>query len=64
MKKLKMIADDLRVESFDASRAGEGARGTVRAHDWSRFGEQTCGGMSCDYACITVYDDTCRDVCA
>lgn len=64
MNKLKLIVDDLRVESFDASRASEEARGTVRAHDWSRIGEQTCGGMSCDYACVTLYDHTCRRVCA
>ncbi|HEY0018098.1 MAG TPA: hypothetical protein VGC13_17410 [Longimicrobium sp.] len=61
MKKLKL--DSLSVETFRTSRAEDATRGTVQAHDWTRLGEQTCGGMSCDYACITVYDDTCRNVC-
>lgn len=62
MKKLKL--ESLCIETFVTARTDNATRGTVRAHDWSRLGEQTCGGMSCDYACITLYDDTCRSVCA
>ena len=62
MHKLKL--DTLSVETFESSPADSMTRrGTVQAHDWSRLGEQTCGGMSCDYACVTVYDDTCHNVC-
>ena len=62
MHKLKL--ESLSVETFETSRVEGATRGTVRAHAWSRFGEQTCGGMSCDYACVTLYDYTCRNVCA
>ncbi|HYR06542.1 MAG TPA: hypothetical protein VEQ60_02160 [Longimicrobium sp.] len=63
MHKLKL--ESLSVETFEPSREdGVATRGTVQAHSWSRFGQQTCGGMSCDYACVTLYDYTCRNVCA
>jgi hypothetical protein len=73
MNKMKLEIDSLMVESFQtsrpapeaqASRADAAARGTVRAHGWTRLGDQTCGGESCDYACITLYDATCVRVCA
>jgi hypothetical protein len=71
MNKMKLEIDSLTVESFQTSRPApevqasraDAARGTVRAHGWTRLGDQTCGGVSCDYACITYYDDTCRYVC-
>lgn len=64
-KKLKLPMDDLRVESYETSHASHAAEGTVHGHQViSRLGEQTCGGISCDYACITYYDYTCRYVCA
>jgi hypothetical protein len=35
MKKLKLVAGDLRVESFPTRPADDGAdRGTVQAHEW------------------------------
>ncbi|WP_420129210.1 hypothetical protein [Longimicrobium sp.] len=61
MNKLKL--ESLSVETFETAGTENRTRGTVQAHAWSRLGEQTCGGMSCDYACITVYDYTCRNVC-
>jgi hypothetical protein len=61
MNKLKLIIDDLRVESFEASRTDEG-RGTVRAHEWTQF-DPTCGGLSCDVACRTRYQPTCATGC-
>ncbi len=65
MKKLKLQMDALRVESYETSRTTQAATGTVHAHDsFSRFGDPTCGGISCDYACVTYYDYTCRLVCA
>jgi hypothetical protein len=64
MQKRKLDLAALRVDAFETSRADFAIRGTVRAHDWSRLGEQTCGGMSCAYACVTLYDYTCRNVCA
>ena len=49
MKKLKLAMDDLRVESYETSRASQAAAGTVHGHAaFTRIGEQTCGGMSCD----------------
>jgi len=63
-KKLKLQMDDLRVESYETSRAPQSSAGTVHGHEsFTRLGQQTCGGISCDYACITYYDDTCRNVC-
>ncbi|HSU13551.1 hypothetical protein [Longimicrobium sp.] len=65
MKKLKLSLDALHVESYEPSRAPQAAEGTVHGHEsFSRLGQQTCGGMSCDYACVTLYDNTCRNVCA
>lgn len=64
MKKIKLQLDALRVESYETSHASDDLAGTVHAHEWTRFGEQTCAGISCDYACITYYDHTCRYVCA
>lgn len=60
MRKLKL--ELLAVESFEPSRADAPARGTVQGHAWTRF-DPTCGGISCDYACITIYDATCPNVC-
>ena len=39
MKKLKLVLDNLRVESF-ATQQAEAGRGTVQAHEW--FGTTTC----------------------
>jgi hypothetical protein len=64
MKKIKLQLDTLQVESYETSRDSDDRAGTVHAHSWSRLGDPTCGGISCDYACITYYDDTCRYVCA
>jgi hypothetical protein len=65
MKKLKLAVDTLHVESYEPSRAPEGDEGTVQGYaSLTRLGQQTCGGISCDYACITYYDNTCRNVCA
>jgi hypothetical protein len=63
MKKLKLQLDALRVESYETARSADAVTGTVHAH-FTRLGEPTCGGISCDYACITYYDHTCRLVCA
>jgi hypothetical protein len=63
MKKLKVDVDALMVETFEVSRADRATQGTVLAHAWTRF-DPTCAGISCDYACITYYDNTCRNVCA
>ncbi|HVG45683.1 MAG TPA: hypothetical protein VM890_13175 [Longimicrobium sp.] len=62
MNKLKLIIDDLRVDSFEASRMDEGPRGTVCAHEWTQF-DPTCGGLSCDVACRTRYGSTCVTGC-
>jgi hypothetical protein len=62
MRKLKL--ESLSVETFETSQPDDATRGTVHAHDWSQRFEQTCAGMSCDYACVTLYDNTCRNVCA
>ena len=65
MKKLTLDVEELMVETFEPSRTERGDRGTIRAHEWSRLGhDETCGGISCDYACITVYDDSCNNICA
>lgn len=65
MKKLKLDVDSLRVESYEPSRATEAGEGTVQGYaSLTRPGQQTCGGISCDYVCITYYDNTCRNVCA
>lgn len=65
MKKLKLEIDTLRVESYEASQAPLEDEGTVQGYaSLTRLGQQTCGGISCDYACITYYDNTCRYVCA
>ena len=67
MKKLKLNVDALRVESFDAG-TGVPARGTVDAHDGSVYTydyyQQTCGGLSCQVACRTRYQNTCETACA
>lgn len=59
----KLRLESLSVDTFETSRTDHATRGTVWAHAWTRF-DPTCGGMSCDYVCITMYDDTCQDVCA
>lgn len=67
MKTLKLQLDALRVESYETSRSAGVATGTVHAHDETiitRLGDPTCGGMSCHYACNTMYEDTCQYVCA
>ena len=65
MKKLKLEIDTLRVESYEASQELLEDEGTVQGYaSLTRLGQQTCGGISCDYACITYYDNTCRYVCA
>ncbi|HEX6910511.1 MAG TPA: hypothetical protein VF142_08950 [Longimicrobium sp.] len=66
MKTLKLQPDALRVESYQTSRSAGAAIGTVHAHDGTvitRLGNPTCGGASCNYACITHFDDTCQYVC-
>jgi hypothetical protein len=60
MKKLKL--ESLAVETFETDRPEGATRGTVAAYGWTRAQDQTCAGISCDYACITVYDHTC-DIC-
>ncbi len=62
MKKLKLQPDALRVESYETMRPAPADAGTVHAHV-TRLGQPTCGGVSCDYACITYYDHTCNAVC-
>lgn len=64
MKKLKLELDALRVDSYEPSQAPAVVEGTVYGNSFTRLGQQTCGGISCDYACITYFDNTCRDVCA
>ncbi|HEX8690810.1 MAG TPA: hypothetical protein VF746_00065 [Longimicrobium sp.] len=55
MKKLKLEAEDLRVESFPTAE-GEAEEGTVHAHA-TRF--QTGGCWSCDARCIETAPETC-----
>lgn len=63
VNKLKLIADDLRVTSFESLLPDPAIRGTVRAHDPTRLHEDTCGGMSCDFDCVTRYEETCGINC-
>lgn len=66
MNKLKLQLDTLRVETFDAG-PDNAARGTVDAHDGSVYTydpyQQTCGGLSCQVACRTRYQNTCLTAC-
>jgi hypothetical protein len=57
MKKLKL--ESISVETFETVRLEGTTGGTVAAYGWTRVQDQTCAGISCDYACITVYDHTC-----
>ncbi|HEY0018096.1 MAG TPA: pinensin family lanthipeptide [Longimicrobium sp.] len=65
MQKLKL--ESLSVESFETSQSDDAARGTVRAHDASVYTydyyERTCGGVSCQVACRTRYQNTCETAC-
>jgi hypothetical protein len=63
MKKIKLQLDALRVESYETLRGSEAAGGTVHAHDFTRLGDRTCGGISCDYDCVTYYEHTCGEEC-
>ncbi|HST60738.1 MAG TPA: hypothetical protein VLK84_18705 [Longimicrobium sp.] len=49
MRKLKLSLDDLQVESFHATRGAE-VRGTVPAHDWTEYADESCFG-TCDGGC-------------
>jgi len=64
VSKLRLVPEQLEVTSFVPvplrSAAGQQPEGAA----FTRLGEATCGGMSCDDACVTVYDQTCRRVCA
>lgn len=56
MRKLKLDADELRVESFEASPGAGPDTGTVRGNDGSGYesGYDTCLGESCNVtACLT-----------
>ena len=67
MRKLRMRVDDLRVESFDTSGAGNAARGTVRARmacSASEEGESLCCPTETDQAsCYGTCEGTCQDSC-
>jgi hypothetical protein len=63
MHKLKL--ESLSVETFEPSGEDSAARGTVRAHDWTNYYyDPTCGGLSCQVACRTRYQNTCETACA
>jgi hypothetical protein len=66
MNKLKLQLDTLRVETFDAG-PDNALPGTVDAHDGSVYTydnyQQTCGGLSCQVACRTRYQNTCQTAC-
>lgn len=64
MRKMKLEIDTLDVQSFPTDDPRVEARGTVEAREASRtFGISHCtcpgNGISCGYACITVYDPDC-----
>ena len=59
MPRLRLVPEQLEVTSFAPVPAGQEFMGAA----FSRLGEQTCGGMSCDYACKTKFDATCLSVC-
>jgi hypothetical protein len=68
--KLRLKVDELRVETFETTRATAKARGTVRALQatppdncfsgvWSCIPDASCGetcGMSCNGSCVNTYD--------
>lgn len=77
MRKLKLDADTLRVESFAPASEAEERRGTVRGHDFTElatcnFRHWTCGitcngGSACGgdtSNCPNTYAQTCFPVCA
>ena len=64
MAKFRLVPEELEVTSFAPLPFRSGQRQHAEAAAFTRLGEQTCGGISCDYACITYYDATCRRVCA
>jgi hypothetical protein len=65
MKKLQL--ESLSVESFETSQSDDAAGGTVRGHDGSVYTydqyQRTCGGLSCQIACRTRYQNTCETAC-
>lgn len=65
MKKLKL--ESLSVESFETLQSDDATRGTVRGQDGSVYTydqyQQTCGGLSCQVACRTRYQNTCDTGC-
>lgn len=67
MRKMQLRLESLNVESFPTAPADEAPRGTVRAHDGSVYTydqyQQTCGGLSCQVACRTRYQNTCMTAC-
>jgi len=59
MARLRLVPEHLEVTSFMPVPAGR----ELSQAAFTRFGEQTCGGMSCDYVCKTKFDATCLSVC-
>jgi hypothetical protein len=60
MPRFRLVPEQLEVTSFTS--VTPAALELERAA-FTRFGEQTCGGMSCDYACKTKFDATCPNIC-
>lgn len=61
MRKLRLDADQLAVESFMAQSARSKASGTVHAHAQTR-NANTCNNFSCQVGC--TYDESCYMPCA
>lgn len=68
MKKLRLDAEALVVESFEPAAGAEGVRGTVRAHDTRNMQECTGYGFTCTTSaapgelcpCIMLSNETCN----
>ncbi|HEX2206859.1 MAG TPA: hypothetical protein VHG93_04200 [Longimicrobium sp.] len=61
MHKLKLVMDDLRVESFDTT-AAAGEKGTVFGEQCTCYSDCTCPGCpTCDGTCPATCPYTCDD---
>lgn len=59
MRKLKLSLDKLQVDSFHATNP-EGLRGTVPAHGWTEYADESCFG-TCESNCTR--DGSCAGSC-
>jgi hypothetical protein len=63
MPRLRLVPEQLEVTSFAPVPFRSPAGRELERAAFTRLGEKTCGGVSCDYACITYFDPTCPNVC-